>query len=81
MSAMHFAVTGVGLRVLCAFGVFEYQPAKIDLVFMKAILDCGSVGLMNLNLAHNSVGIFQVSPFNGDIRATLDPSAMSSFRS
>ena len=66
---MHFAVTGFGLRVLCALGVFEYQPAKIDLVLIKAILDCGSVGLMNISLNHNSVGIFQVGPLNTDIRA------------
>jgi len=53
--------TAVVLRMLCTFNVFTYKPADRMMVLFKALLDCASVGLMNVNLAKNSVGIYQLS--------------------
>ncbi|EKX48796.1 hypothetical protein GUITHDRAFT_136465 [Guillardia theta CCMP2712] len=61
LSGMHFMFTAVVLRMLCTFNVFTYKPADRMMVLFKALLDCASVGLMNVNLAKNSVGIYQLS--------------------
>ena len=63
LSAMHFAVTAVATRALLLLGLFKY---KLPLgghcrVLPLAMTSLGSVGFMNLNLAHNSVGFYQMS--------------------
>jgi len=44
LSGMHFGFTAMGMRILCACGVFEYSRAAFQPALIKAALDCGSVG-------------------------------------
>ena len=63
LSAMHFAVTAVATRVLLLLGLFKYKLpiGGHGRVLPLALTSLGSVGFMNLNLAHNSVGFYQMS--------------------
>mmetsp|Transcript_17646 Transcript_17646/g.59986 ORF Transcript_17646/g.59986 Transcript_17646/m.59986 type:complete len:313 (-) Transcript_17646:47-985(-) len=61
ISFLHFVFTTVGTRALLAAGVFEYKPVKLADVLPVAMGSLGSVAFMNLNLAKNSVGIYQLS--------------------
>mmetsp|Transcript_3150 Transcript_3150/g.4857 ORF Transcript_3150/g.4857 Transcript_3150/m.4857 type:complete len:326 (-) Transcript_3150:49-1026(-) len=61
LSAMHFGFTSVGTRILENRGVFTYKEAKFTKVLPVALGSLGSVAFMNLNLASNSVGFYQLS--------------------
>lgn len=63
LSFLHFAFTTVGTRVLLGFNIFAYQPAPLDGILPVAAGSLLSVAFMNLNLAYNSVGFYQVSYF------------------
>jgi solute carrier family 35 protein E3 len=58
---MHFACTALCMRILCSLGFFPYVAAPVRAAVIKAVLDCGSVGLMNMSLSKNSVGVYQLS--------------------
>lgn len=61
LSACHFIFTSIGTRVLLNMGVFEYKRADRMKVLPVALGSLGSVAFMNLNLAYNSVGFYQLS--------------------
>ena len=61
LSTCHFAFTWFGCYLLLIGNVFEYRHEDIQNVLPLAIGSLGSVGFMNLNLAHNSVGFYQLS--------------------
>ena len=44
LTGMHFAFTALGLRLLCASGVFEHGGSCVRVAMIKASLDCASVG-------------------------------------
>jgi len=60
LSFLHFLFTTVGTRVLLYCGVFSYKPAPFSGILPVAAGSLLSVGFMNLNLSHNSVGFYQV---------------------
>ena len=61
VTALHFFFTAVGLRILCAYGVFARSEARLGPALLKAALDCGSVGLFNVALAKNTVSVYQLA--------------------
>ena len=61
LSFWHFVFTALGIRVLLFLGFFRYKEAKTRSVMPVALGSLGSVAFMNLNLAHNSVGFYQIS--------------------
>ena len=61
LSFMHFGVTTIGMRVLLQVGLFRYKEASFSGVYKIALGSLGSVGFMNLNLANNTVGVYQLS--------------------
>ncbi|KAG5176657.1 triose-phosphate transporter family-domain-containing protein [Tribonema minus] len=61
LSAFHFAFTSLGTRVLEKRGVYVYKAADMRKVLPVALGSLGSVAFMNLNLAYNSVGFYQLS--------------------
>jgi solute carrier family 35 protein E3 len=61
LSFTHFVFTYLGCSVLLHLGFFNYKPAPIRGVLPVALGSLGSVAFMNLNLAHNSVGFYQLS--------------------
>ncbi len=61
LSSMHFFVTSLALRAMLYTKMFEYKHVPLKYVVMKAALDCASTTFMNLNLANNSVGTYQIS--------------------
>jgi len=61
LSAFHFFFTAFCTRLAKRFGLFQAKPVPIAAVMPLCIGACGSVAFMNLNLAYNSVGFYQVS--------------------
>jgi len=61
LSFLHFVATTLGTRVLLAGGVFTYRDAPMSAVLPVSVGSLMSVAFMNLNLAHNSVGFYQLS--------------------
>eukprot|EP01041_Mallomonas_annulata_P005772 gene5772-11665_t len=61
LSCLHFLFTAIGSRVMLGLGMFTYSPAPLSGVLPVAIGSLLSVAFMNLNLAHNSVGLYQLS--------------------
>ncbi|CEP03463.1 Sugar phosphate transporter domain-containing protein [Plasmodiophora brassicae] len=61
LSFLHFVTTALATRTLLAARFFEYKPAPLAGVMPVAIGTLGSVAFMNLNLAANSVGFYQIS--------------------
>lgn len=61
LSFLHFAFTTLGMRVLMSLGYFTYSPAPLSGVLPLAMGSLLSVAFMNLNLAYNSVGFYQLS--------------------
>lgn len=60
LSFLHFLFTSFGTRILLGFGVFKYKDAPLSGVLPVSLGSLLSVGFMNLNLANNSVGFYQV---------------------
>jgi solute carrier family 35 protein E3 len=60
LSFFHFAFTSLGTHVLLRLNFFEYKPAPLMGVLPVALGSLGSVAFMNLNLAYNSVGFYQI---------------------
>ena len=61
LSAIHFSTTAIGCKVMLMQGVFGYSAAPLSGVLPVAMGSLLSVGFMNLNLASNSVGFYQLS--------------------
>lgn len=61
LSFCHFVVTAIGMRVMLCLGVYRYKAATVRSVLPVAVGSLGSVAFMNLNLAHNTVGFYQIS--------------------
>jgi solute carrier family 35, member E3 len=60
LSFLHFAATALGMHLLLCADFFHYKAAPLSGVLPVAIGSLLSVAFMNLNLAHNSVGFYQV---------------------
>lgn len=63
LSFLHFAFTALGTRVMLQLNYFTLNEAPLMGILPVAIGSLLSVAFMNLNLAHNSVGFYQVSSF------------------
>ena len=61
LSFFHFMFTSLGTHVLLRLKFFEYKAAPLMGVLPVALGSLGSVAFMNLNLAYNSVGFYQIS--------------------
>ncbi|KAI9034297.1 triose-phosphate transporter family-domain-containing protein [Hyaloraphidium curvatum] len=61
LSALHMIATYIGCVVMLRLKVFEYKDAAFRTVFIMAMASLASVVFMNLNLAYNSVGFYQLS--------------------
>lgn len=61
LSFLHFAFTTMGMRMLLALNYFTYTEAPFSGVLPLAMGSLLSVAFMNLNLAYNSVGFYQLS--------------------
>ena len=61
LSFFHFSVTYFASLVLMRRGYFTYKEAPLSSVLPCAIGSLLSVAFMNLNLAYNSVGFYQLS--------------------
>ncbi len=64
LSFLHFVFTYLGCLALQFFNYYSYAPASTTGVLPVAIGSLLSVAFMNLNLAKNSVGFYQVSYLN-----------------
>ncbi len=60
LSFLHFAFTSLGTRVLLYGDYFKQNTAPISGILPVAIGSLLSVAFMNMNLAYNSVGFYQV---------------------
>lgn len=60
LSFLHFGFTTMSMKVLLSFNQFQYTPAALSGVLPVSLFSLLSVGFMNLNLANNSVGFYQV---------------------
>ena len=60
LSFLHFVFTYLGCCVMMTFKVFNWTAAPISGVLPVSIGSLLSVAFMNLNLATNSVGFYQV---------------------
>lgn len=63
LSFLHFAFTALGMRVMLSMGHFSYNEVSLSGILHVAVGSLMSVAFMNLNLAYNSVGFYQVSPY------------------
>jgi hypothetical protein len=63
LSFLHFAFTSVGTRVLLYGDYFKSNSAPLSGILPVAVGSLMSVAFMNMNLAYNSVGFYQVSAF------------------
>eukprot|EP01040_Poterioochromonas_malhamensis_P002725 gene2725-2902_t len=61
LSFLHFAFTSLGTRVLLYGDYFKQNTAPISGILPVAIGSLLSVAFMNMNLAYNSVGFYQLS--------------------
>eukprot|EP01031_Cornospumella_fuschlensis_P044995 gene44995-55038_t len=61
LSFLHFGFTTLGMRMLLAMNYFTYTEAPFSGVLPLAMGSLLSVAFMNLNLAYNSVGFYQLS--------------------
>ena len=77
LSFMHFGVTTIGMRVLLQVGLFRYKEASFSGVYKIALGSLGSVGFMNLNLANNTVGVYQLYDAACALRPALHPTGFN----
>lgn len=61
LSFLHFATTAIGMRLMLQAGQFQKNEAPLSGILPVAIGSLLSVAFMNLNLAYNSVGFYQLS--------------------
>jgi Zn-dependent protease with chaperone function len=61
LSFLHFAFTAFGTRVLLCANYFTHNTAPMSGILPVAIGSLLSVAFMNMNLAYNSVGFYQLS--------------------
>jgi len=61
LSFFHFVFTSLATRIMLHLGVFQYKASNFRAVLPLCIGSLGSVAFMNLNLAYNSVGFYQIS--------------------
>jgi hypothetical protein len=64
LSFLHFAFTSLGTRVLLAGNYFTANTAPFSGILPVAVGSLMSVAFMNMNLAYNSVGFYQVRSLN-----------------
>ncbi len=60
LSFLHFSTTALGTRALLQMGYFSRNTPQLQGVLVVAVGSLLSVAFMNLNLANNSVGFYQV---------------------
>jgi solute carrier family 35 protein E3 len=60
LSFLHFSFTTLGMRAMLHLQYFEEKAAPMSGLLPVALGSLFSVGFMNLNLQHNSVGFYQV---------------------
>lgn len=60
LSFLHFSFTAIGTRVMLKAEIFSFKAAPLSGILPVAVGSLLSVAFMNLNLAHNSVGFYQV---------------------
>lgn len=63
LSFLHFAFTSISTNILLYSNQLTYKSAPINCILPVALGSLLSVAFMNLNLAFNSVGLYQVSDF------------------
>lgn len=68
LSFLHFAFTALGTRVMLQMNYFSHNTAPLSGILPVAVGSLLSVAFMNLNLAYNSVGFYQVCENNAMIR-------------
>ena len=61
LSFLHFAFTALGTRVMLFSGYFTQNSAPLSGILPVAVGSLMSVAFMNMNLAYNSVGFYQVN--------------------
>jgi len=61
LSFLHFLFTAIGGKLMLCCNMYTYAPAPMSGVLPVAIGSLLSVAFMNLNLANNSVGFYQLS--------------------
>eukprot|EP01040_Poterioochromonas_malhamensis_P002104 gene2104-2243_t len=61
LSFLHFAFTALGTRVMLFSGYFSQNTAPLSGILPVAVGSLLSVAFMNMNLAYNSVGFYQLS--------------------
>eukprot|EP00736_Rhodelphis_marinus_P006308 Rmarinus@m.18296 len=63
LSGIHFLLTAIGTRVIAKVAKVKRTPNPPGVleILPLCIFTTGSVGLMNLNLLHNSVGFYMLS--------------------
>ncbi len=61
LSCLHFMGTSLAMRGFLQLGMFEYKTAEPKALLPLSISIAASVVFMNLNLAYNSVGLYQMS--------------------
>eukprot|EP00762_Andalucia_godoyi_P008644 ANDGO_04629.mRNA.1 putative membrane protein At1g06890 len=61
LTAVHFAVTSLGLRLLHAFGLVRVQSVNPLQLLRVSVLYAISIPLSNWSLLYNSVGFYQLS--------------------
>ncbi len=72
LSFLHFAFTALGTRVMLQMNYFTQNTAPLSGILPVAIGSLLSVAFMNLNLAYNSVGFYQVKLVQSCIYLLLD---------
>ncbi len=61
LSFLHFTTTAIGTRALLYLNYFEENTAPLSSVLVVSMGSLLSVAFMNLNLAYNSIGFYQVA--------------------
>lgn len=61
LTAVHFAVTGLGLHLAASFGVFERKPVPWGAIMPLSLSYALCTPLSNLSLHYNSVGFYQLA--------------------
>jgi solute carrier family 35 protein E3 len=63
LSSWHLVTTGIASRIMLKMGLYKYKDPDggFSKVLPVAFGSLGSIVFMNLNLAHNSVGLYQIS--------------------
>lgn len=61
LTAIHFAITGLGLHIAASFGIFERKPVSWGAIMPLSLSYALCTPLSNLSLHYNSVGFYQLA--------------------